>query len=406
MRVTRRGWAVLAVALLFYFFANQTQVGWLYVFSALAAGLWLTTLLLPRRALRRLVATRRVNGSASGADLELHAGQPLRLEISLQNTSLLPALLLRGTEPCAPAPPPDQNQILFYPVIPGRATAQLAIETTCARRGWFPFGPLRVETGAPFGLSHAQRALSAAGPDGLLVFPEYRPLAHLDLFDRRPALETSAARPGTSGEFVGVRDYRPGDPRRNVHWRSTARAGRLIVKEFAEETQPALTLALDLRAAAALGPDGATLELAIKVAASLANAARQRDLPFSLVSNSRVWAAPSGPLSWWALMSYLARVAAEGEAPFDECLRRLPPGTFVAAILPAPDPHVLAPLTDLRRAGLGVLAVLIDPTPFLSGAEGHAYGVEARRLAAELESSGIETRLLGAAPDWERVLAG
>ena len=406
MRVTHRGWAVLAIALLFCFFANQTQVGWLYVFSALAAGLWLTTLLLPRRALRRLVVTRRVNGSASGADLELHAGQPVTLEVNLENTSRLPALLLRGTERCALAPLADQNQILYFPALPGRSAAQLVIETTCARRGWFSFGPLRVETGAPFGLSRAQRAVAASGPDGVLVFPEYRPLEHMDLFDRRPAVETSAARAGASGEFVGVRDYRPGDPRRNVHWRSTARAGRLIVKEFAEETQPALTLALDLRAASALGPGGDTLELAIKAAASLANAARQRQLPFSLVSNSRAWPAPPGPLSWWALMSYLARVAAEGDAPFDECLRRLPPGTFVAAILPAPDPDVLAPLADLRRAGLGVMAVLIDPAPFLIGADGHAYGVEARRLAAERESTGIETRLLGAAPDWERVLAG
>ena len=293
MRVTRRGWAVLAIALLFYFFANQTQVGWLYVFSALAAGLWLTTLLLPGRAMRRLAVTRRINGSASGADMELHVGQPVTLEVSLENTSRLPALLLRGTEPCALAPLADQNQILYFHAIPGRSATRLMIETTCARRGWFPFGPLRVETGAPFGLSHAQRALAASGPDGVLVFPEYRPLEHMDLFDRRPAVETSAARAGASGEFVGVRDHRPGDPRRNVHWRSTARAGRLIVKEFAEESQPALTLALDLRAASALGPDGDTLELAIKAAASLANAARQRHLPFSLVSNSRAWAAPT-----------------------------------------------------------------------------------------------------------------
>ena len=406
MRVTRRGWIVAAIAFLLYFFANQTQVGWLYVFSALAAGVWLTTLWLPDRAVRRLAAGRRVNGSATGADLELYAGQPVRIEVDFRNTSRLPALLVRGHEPCALALPLDRNQILYIPAIPGHATVSLAIQTICARRGWFPFGPLQVETGAPFGLSHARRAVAASGPDGVLVFPEYRPLEHLDLFDRRPAVETSAARAGAYGEFVSVRDYRPGDPRRHIHWRSTARAGRLIVKELAEETQPALTLALDLRAASALGPDGDTLELGIKAAASLANAARQRALPFSLVSNSRAWPAPGGPLSWWGLMSYLARVEAQGEAPFDECLLRLPPGTFVAAILPAPDAAVLAPLADLRRAGLGVVAVLIDAAPFLPGADGHAFGVEARRLAAELESTGVETRLLGAEPDWERVLAG
>ena len=70
---------------------------------------------------------------------------------------------------------------------------------------------LQVETRAPFGLSRANRTLAADGPDGVLVFPEYRQLEHLDLYDRQPAAETSAARAGGAGEFIGVRDYNPGD---------------------------------------------------------------------------------------------------------------------------------------------------------------------------------------------------
>jgi len=410
VRVTRRGWAVAAIALLLYFFANQTQVGWLYVLSALAAGLWLTTLGMPGRMLRGLAAGRRVltplaAGSDSSADLELHAGQPITLELNFYNSSRQPVLLLRAVEPCALAPFPDQNQIVTIPAIAGRSAARVRIETTCARRGWFPFAPLTVETRAPFGLSRASRALAATGPDGVLVFPEFRELAQLDLFDQQPAVETSAARLGAAGEFIGVRDFRPGDPRRNVHWRSTARAGRLIVKEFAAETQPALTMALDLRAGSALGPQGDTLELGIKVAATLARYAHRRSLPFSLLTNSRTWPAPPSPLSWWGLMSYLARLEAEGEAPFDESLRHLPPGTFVAAILPAPDSGVLGPLADLRRAGLAVMAIIVDPSPFIPGSAGHRYGIEARRLAAELDSAGVAVRLVGPDPDWERVLA-
>src|SRR5258708_7775410 len=63
MRITRRGWAVAAIELLLYLFANQTQVGCLYVLSALAAGVWLATVFVPDRALRGLAARRRVNGS-------------------------------------------------------------------------------------------------------------------------------------------------------------------------------------------------------------------------------------------------------------------------------------------------------------------------------------------------------
>jgi len=159
-------------------------------------------------------------------------------------------------------------------------------------RGWAVAAadfPKRLAPARAFAARRGPCSLAAAGPEGVLVCPEYRELERLGLFDQRPAVETSAARLGAPGEFVGVRDYRPGDAGRNVHWRSSARAGRLIVKEFAAETQPALTLALDLRADSALGPQGDTLELGIKVAASLARNAQRRSLPFNQVTNSRAW---------------------------------------------------------------------------------------------------------------------
>ena len=90
--------------------------------SALAAGLWLSIVAMPSRTLRGLAASRRVlaplaAGSDSGADLELHAGQPVSLELTFQNTARWPALLLRGLEPCALAPLPDRKQSLYIPAI-------------------------------------------------------------------------------------------------------------------------------------------------------------------------------------------------------------------------------------------------------------------------------------------------
>jgi uncharacterized protein (DUF58 family) len=243
-----------------------------------------------------------------------------------------------------------------------------------------------------------------AGPDGLLIFPETRPLAHLDLFDRQPTVETSLARAGQGGEFLGVREYRPGDPPRHVHWRTTAHAGRLIVKEFAEEQQPALTLALDLSPATAPGGpdvDDSPLELGTKLAASLARHAAERGLPVRLLTNSRAWPAPAGPLSPWALLSYLARVQAGESDPFAAALTGVSFSTFVAAVLPAPDPAVVAPLVNLQRRGLSVLAVIVDPLPF---AGDRAAAQAARRLAAELAAAGVAVRLIGGAPDWERQL--
>jgi len=397
---TWRGWILAALAFILYFFANQTQVGWLYVLAALAAGLWLAAWPIPRRMLRGLSLTRRLNGQ-NASDLELHAGDSVAIELELKNPARFPALQIRGLEICPLAPAADRTQNFFVPSLSARSALTLNYETTCVRRGWFEFPPVQLSTRAPFGFFSARREVST--PTGTLVFPEYREIEQLTLFDRMPAVESARPRLGSGGEFVGVREYRPGDSRRHIHWRSTARAGRLVVKEFAEETQPGLTIALDLRSISVIGVDENTsLELAIKIAATLASYAQRRGLPVTLATNSRTWPAPPGPLSWWGMMNYLARVQGEGEESFAECLRGLRATQFVAALLPFPDEAAIAPLIELQRQGIGVLAVIIDPAPFLPLEWGGTR--RAQTMAATLAASGLSVRVIGDEPDWERTL--
>ena len=398
MRNTARSWALLVVAGLLYLSANQTQVGWLYVMAALVAAGWLAARLVsPARMLRGLTLTRRINGALPTDELELYAGQPVTVDLELKNTGRLPALQVRAMESCPFAAAADQAQAGFVSTVSAQARVQLSYTLRCARRGWFEFPPVRLASRAPFGLFSASRSLAV--PTSGLAFPEYRELERLALLDRMPAAENTFAHVGLGSEVLGVREYRPGDSRRHIHWRSSARAGRLIVKELAEETQPGLTVAVDLRAASVIGADENTsLELAIKVAATLARYATRRDLPLTLAANSLRWPAPVGPLSWWSLMSYLARVQGEGDEPFADCLSGLGASTLVAAILTVPDEAAVAPLAERLRWGQGVLAVVIDPAPF-GGAAGQAQALAARLLAA-----GVETRIVGNQPDWECAL--
>mgnify|MGYP001164516223 CR=1 FL=1 len=275
----------------------------------------------------------------------------------------------------------------------------LAYTVVCARRGWFEFAPLRLRTRAPAGLFAADRRVAAPGA-GVLIFPEYRVLERFPLLDRRPATQDPYARVGPGSEFLGVREYRPGDAPRHVHWRTTARAGRLVVREFAEETRPGLAIALDVRASSVIGGEADnTLERAIKVAATLVHYADAHALSVEVFAESVAWPAPPGPLSRWAALSYLARVPGDGERPFADCLGRLGAAVFVAALLPAPDEAAAPALIGLRRLGAEVLAVLIDPAPFVPAQAGRAAG-----LAASLRAAGVSVRVIGDEPDWERTL--
>jgi len=401
MHPTSRGWAILAVALLFYFFANQTQVGWLYVLCALTLGLWVAAGPLPRQMVKGLQLTRALNGSTTPAELELAVGDPVTLTLTFTNSGRITAWQVRGVEQCAFAPKPER-QINFFLTVPGQQTVQLDYLFTCARRGHFTFPPVTLTTAAPFGWFRAARVIDV--PTTALIFPEARPLKRLPLFDRIPATQNILTRIGYGSEFVGVREYRPGDSPRHVHWRSTARAGQLIVKEFAEETQPGLTIALDLRAASVIGEDEDTsLELAIQVAATLARYAARRALPVTLATNSRDWPAPAGALSEWGVLNYLARVQGAGDESFVACLNQLRATPFVAALLPAPDLTAIPALIEMRRCGLSVLAICIDPTPFLPAALGEA--TRAHELVGALKTAGVSACVIQAGTEWEEMLS-
>lgn len=403
MRLTARGWMLAALALAFYLFANQTQVGWLYVFSALTAGLWFAAFFWPQRQLRHLGVTRFINGSAPTAEMELYAGQKVQVDLAFANPARWPALQIAGAETCPLAPAAERAQPFFIPYLSARSTLTLTYTVTAHRRGLFSFPAVGLSTRAPFGLVAAQRTL--ATPTDLIVFPEYRALKRLALLDRAPAPQSTWQRVGMTGEFVGVREYRSGDSRRHVHWRATARVGRLIVKEFAEETQPGLTIALDLRAASALpaaNADDSSLELAIKIAATLAHYAQARGLTVHLATNNAQWPVPPGPLSKWGLMNYLARVTATGTESFAQCLQQLPTTSFVAALCPAPDADVVWPLTALRQRGVGVLAVVIDPRAYAPDDIERATATQ--RLMAELQAQQVGVCRIGAEAHWEETL--
>ena len=80
---------------------------------------------------------------------------------------------------------------------------------------------------------------------------------------------------------MGVREYRPGDPRRAVHWRSTARLGRLVVREFEEEVASKVVLVLAGRDDGT--PPESSFECLIEATASIALYALQTGHPIDLV---------------------------------------------------------------------------------------------------------------------------
>lgn len=153
--------------------------------------------------------------------------------------------------------------------IPTGGETETVIELTPLRRGYLRFTGTRITRTDPFGLF---RSVSpAAQSDALLVLPRRYTLPELRLEGRRMYHQggiSLASRVGNTDEFVGLRDYRPGDPLRSIHWKSWAKSGRPVVKEYEDEFFSRHALILDSFTDAA----GSELfEEAVSVAASFAS---------------------------------------------------------------------------------------------------------------------------------------
>lgn len=138
--------------------------------------------------------------------------------------------------------PPALNQRVAIvkpaalPALTTRGDAEARVEVLPLRRGPLRFRGTTVARPDPFGLFRAFVRVSL--PETVLILPKRYPLPDLKLPGTRSYQRggvAMAAAIGESEEFVSLRDYRPGDPRRHIHWRTWARTGRPIVKEFQDE---------------------------------------------------------------------------------------------------------------------------------------------------------------------------
>ncbi len=394
---TPRAWRLLFIAIILYLLANQSQVGWLYVITDGLVGLLIVAFFYSRGMLNSIEAKRTFQypqghtlpttnlqspREASNYQLPIsnyslspklhaaddsdfapptfHEDDPIQVSLHFRQTGLRPAWQIGGLESCPFAPPDDQAQPLFMPGLVKGQTNSLTYHTVCDRRGHFAFGPMPLHSKGPFGLFHTRRNLPVPGE--LLIYPAYHPLKRLRLFEKREFAEQQSLRLGRGSEILGVREYRPGDSLRQVHWRSTARTGKLVVKEFTDDEQPAMTVVLDLQMGSGVGAGKfSTFETAIRMAASLGYYATRKNIPFRLAGSSKKWAPPATPLSWWAILNYLARVENDGQESLAHVLNHLPAATFVVVLVSQVNETIAKALPSLARPGSQGLVFFITP---------------------------------------------
>ena len=232
-------------------------------------------------------------------------------------------------------------------------------------RGVLRAAGLVLESGDPAGLFVHRRTLP--GRELGLVLPRFAALA---VSPRRREVEAAPAAPraGSGNEIFGVREYVRGDPLRRIHWRTSARRGQLVVREFEPPGQRSLTLVLDARP-----PSPEAADQIARLAASEAWDCLREGGRVAVWAPGLEASAPTEARSLWALLEWLARypqLPAVDAPP--------PPAGEVVAITAAGGAEVEDALGELRRRGAEARAWLVG------GAELEAeLGAPARRVGLE-----------------------
>lgn len=255
------------------------------------------------------------------------------------------------------------------PALPRAAGITLEYQVDTPRRGVVTVGPVRLARVDPFGL--VRRGEQLAAPARLWVRPRVHPARPLPVgmvLDFEGRFAERAQRGSTA--FASLREYQPGDDPRQIHWRSTARLGALVVQERVDTTEPTATVVLDTRAGLL---DQSTFEEAVEVAASVVVATDRAGHAVTLAMlgedpGAVVRDGGRGPLDRLAAV----RRTEGGDAQALLALARRAPAGGSLIVVTGAEPAVVARLSaERRRYGRVVLVQLTGgASPAVTGRAG------------------------------------
>ena len=313
--------------------------------------------------------------NAKGLDVEvertidrLQVGQETETRLHLKSTSMFTKVYLE-IEDETTMPGGGARTVI---TLPAKSTRNWKVRGACRRRGLYSSGPLKVTTGDPFGLFRFSQTFGEK--HNILVLPQPEELPYF----WAPAAQlpgegvvhqrTHYVTPNASG----IREYHPGDSYNRIHWKSTARLGRMMVKTFEMDPTSNIWLVLDLHGDSQGGSgDESTEEYGVRIAASLAFrfAESNRMLGLMMDGREKVLMEPArGSQQYGRILEALAVASATGKTSLAALLqeegRRLSRQTTVLIITPCLDDEWIASLSLVLQQGARAAVILLDAGSF------------------------------------------
>ena len=196
---------------------------------------WISFMLLKRLSVRRVLPER------------VMAGEPTSVEVILQNDKkFLSAWVILIQDWITSAHEQLQAEVLITRV-PPKEERSVRYRVRLMQRGQYRLGPLTLRTRFPLGF--VERGLHVSTTDSVIVYPRIGRMTHSWQRKLQFAADLAPQMSPRSGpfddEFHTLREYRPGDDPRAIHWRTSARRNELMIREFRESRDHRLVVLLD-----------------------------------------------------------------------------------------------------------------------------------------------------------------
>jgi uncharacterized protein (DUF58 family) len=345
--ITRLGWAVFALG--FGCWLLGWRLGWKEL-TVIGTAAWLLLLL----CTLLIVGRARLDVGLVADPQRVVVGSPTAGALTVRNVSRRPLLPI-GLE----LPIGAGAARFMLPLLGSGAAHDELFVVPTDRRGVMAVGPASTVRGDPLGLLRR----TAAWTDSLEIF--VHPITvHLDSlgagFLRDLEGQTTNDISMSDLAFHALRDYEPGDDRRYIHWRSSAKAGKFLIRQFLDTRRTHVGVVVDSHIGSY--PDPEDYELAVSAAASLTVRVVQDEMDVTVLAGDHV--APRAVGSRVLDIYSRAELAQHGLADLARRTNRIAPDLSTVLLVSGAN----TPFVELQRAAnefppeVRVIALRVDPT--------------------------------------------
>jgi uncharacterized protein (DUF58 family) len=375
---TAKGVLLLISVILLLIIAWNTDITMVYILFVITFVMFVLSFIHLQLSIPECSLTRELQEIA-------YEGDMLNVKLTIRNKRGLGFYLFELVDRFMGSAPGKEKISLFILNMEAKEVKKISYAIDCYKRGLWRLGPVAIISQDALGFFRMTRSVKCFSE--VLVYP-----AIFKIFSFPPLASGSvswmgvetAKISGDSHEFFGIREYQKGDRISRIHWPSTARRNKLIVKQFERNAVQEATIVMDLKKGHDIGVGReTTLEYSVKIAGSIAKYLLNEGAFVQMIGYGKkptMLPLGKGESHMYKLLDHLAAVQADGDLSLSRTLEEAsfitPHRSTLIAIMLDNDMDGLTSLVQFKVKGIKLILIVLSASTFGQIEESGYLGTE------------------------------